>query len=279
MQISNFRSILCPVDFSELSAHALRYAAALARCGGAEVTVLYANSFEAPPYFTESRLEELQRQFREAKEEADRGLRGFVEGTLGEGASSIRTRVVEALPADAIRQLSTEMRADLVVMGTHGRSGFNRWMLGSVVERVLRDSQVPVLTVRGAALESIRHVLCPVNDTEISRRAWHVAVGIAACFDATVTALHVHEDHTPNPIGNLCAWIAPEERAHCEVRELVRRGEAAQEIVALAAEIPCDLLVLGSQHQRFFDSSILGTTTIRTVRHAPCPVLTVIGAG
>lgn len=66
-------------------------------------------------------------------------------------------------------------------------------------------------------------------------------------------------------------------RKHCNIRELVHKGEAAQEIIALASEMSCDLLMIGAEHRRFFDTSVLGATTVRTVRHAPCPALTVVG--
>jgi nucleotide-binding universal stress UspA family protein len=68
---------------------------------------------------------------------------------------------------------------------------------------------------------------------------------------------------------------ADEIGSHCTIRELTREGEAAEEIVSLAKETPCDLLVIGARHRRFFDSTVLGSTTARVVRHAPCPVLTV----
>ncbi len=269
-----FRTLLCPVDFSELSGHALRYAARLARCRGGKVVAAYANWFEAPPYFTEGRIEELKQEFRESLAEAERALRAFVESSLGNEAADVDTRVIEGLPADAIRRLTEEIHADAVVMGTHGRSGYNRWMLGSVAERVLRESPVPVLTVREPADRPIRHVLCPVSDTPASRNALKLAAELAGCFDATVTALHVQEPHAANPLKNLCAWIPAEERARCNIRELVRQGNAAEQIVAVAGEEPYDLIVLGAARRRFFNGLVLGTTTLRAVRHAPCPVLT-----
>jgi nucleotide-binding universal stress UspA family protein len=171
--------------------------------------------------------------------------------------------------------LATQLNADLIVMGTHGRTGFNRWMLGSVAERVLRESPVPVLTVRSAPREPIHQILCPVHDTELSRRALGVAAGIGACFDASLTVLHVHEPAGNKPVRDLCSWIPAEERARCAIRELVLHGDAGEEIVRLATEEPCDMVVLGASRRRFFEGMVLGTTTLRTVRHAPCPVLTV----
>jgi nucleotide-binding universal stress UspA family protein len=102
-------------------------------------------------------------------------------------------------------------------------------------------------------------------------------VDVAACFDAALTVLHVHESHGAAPIANLCGWIGAESRARCEIRELERHGDAAGEIVRMASEEPCDLLVLGAPRRRFFEGMVLGTTTIRAVRHAPCPVLSVPG--
>ena len=275
MQREGFRTLLCPVDFSELSGHALRYAARLASCRGGKVVAAYANWFEAPPYFTEGRIEELKREFRDSLAEAARTLALLVKSSLGGEASGVETRVVEGLPADAIRKLVDEVHADAVVMGTHGRSGYNRWILGSVAERVLRESPVPVLTVRGAAGQPVRHILCPVSDTQASHQALQVAAGIAECFHATLTALHVREPHAVNAVPNLCSWIPAEERARCEIRELVRHGDAAEQIVAVAGEEPYDLIVLGAARRRFFNGLVLGTTTLRAVRHAPCPVLTV----
>ena len=70
MDTPGFKTILCPVDFGELSAHALRHANLLAACGNARVIAIYTNWFEAPPYFTAGRVDELQKQYREAFVEA-----------------------------------------------------------------------------------------------------------------------------------------------------------------------------------------------------------------
>jgi nucleotide-binding universal stress UspA family protein len=277
MQTAGFSTILCPVDFSELSAQALRHAAALAKCGDARIVAAYANWFEAPPYFTEGRLAELESQFRESMGEAEHSLKDFVKSTLGDGAAAVDTRVVDGLPADAILDLTESTHAGLVVMGTHGRTGFNHWMLGSVTERILRESPVPLLTVRGAPTGPIRRILCPIDGTDISRHAFRLAAGLGACFGAVVTALYVSEGGSDQPPPDICDWIPAEERQRCRVRELVRHGDPAEEIIALASAEECDLIVLGAPRRRFFEGMVLGTTTLRAVRHAPCPVLTVSG--
>jgi nucleotide-binding universal stress UspA family protein len=279
MDTPGFKTILCPVDFGELSAHALRHANLLAACGNARVIAIYTNWFEAPPYFTAGRVDELQKQYREAFVEAERSLKAFVRSTLGENAGNIETRVVEAMPVDGIRELGATTDADLIVMGTHGRSGFNRWMLGSVTERILRESTVPLLTVRAAPRGPVRRILSPIDGTEASRNAFRLAAQLGACFNAEITAVYVHESGVAQPSADLCTWIPDEARKRCNIRELVRHGDPAQEIVALATEEAFDLLVIGAPHRRFFEGQVLGTTTLRAVRHAPCPVLTVSGPG
>jgi len=273
------KNILCPVDFSPLSALGLRYAGVLAQCGNAQLSVAYANTFAPPPYFTESKLRALEEQYRESFHEAEAALRRFVDANVqGELARRAGLFVEEGLPVDVIRRIAAQIRADLIVMGTHGRTGVNRWMLGSVAERVLRESAIPVLTVRGdtsAPAESPKKILCPVNDTPAAQQAIVVASQIGRCFDSSVTAVHVHERGDANRIEDLCAWIPPEARSHCAVTEMVREGDAETEIIGLAKALGADLLVIGVEHRRFFDATVLGSTAARVVRHAPCPVMTV----
>jgi len=264
------KTILVPVDFSDLSGLALQYASRLARCAEGRVIAVYANSFEPPPYFTASRLADFERQYRESFHEAETALRQFA----GPGPE---IRIVEALPADGIRQVAEEAGADLIVMGTHGRTGFNRIMLGSVAERVLRETSIPVLTVRGGASE-FQNILCPVNDTPPARAALEAATELARCFGGRVIALHVPEKDSERNIADLCNWLPQDARSHCTVREVSGGKDAAHEIVEMARGTACDLLAIGAQHRRFFDSTTLGSTTARVVRHSPCPVLTVPAA-
>jgi len=275
METPRFETILVPIDFSEPSAHALRLAASMAEhCRGGHLVAMYANWFEAPPYFTSGRLDELREEFRESLSSAENSLKLFAGSTLG-ASNGVQVRALEALPADGIRELALLKKPDLIVMGTHGRSGWNRWMLGSVAERVVRESPFPVLTVRSTPPASIRRVLCPVHDTELSRRALKMAVRIGDCFKANLTVLHVVEPSGSNPVSDLGSWIPTGQRGQCSVRDLVRHGDASEEIVRLANEEQFDLIVLGAPQRRFFEGMVLGTTAVRTVRHAHCPVLTV----
>jgi nucleotide-binding universal stress UspA family protein len=243
------------------------------------LVVAYAEHFTPPPYFTMNQIDELRRQLRESFQGARAALSRFVDEHIGtEAAAATGLRVVEGTPADGIRKVSQEVRADMIVLGTHGRGGVNRLMLGSVAERVLRESDIPVLTVRMDTASDVappKSILCPVNDTPAAREALSAAAHIARCFGGEVIAVHVREARAAQSIEDLCAWMPAEVRTSCAIRELTREGDAAEEIIALARDMHCDLLVVGARQRLFFDGTVLGSTTARVVRHAPCPVLTV----
>jgi len=279
-QVAVWKHILCPVDFSETSGLGLRYAGALARCSQSRLTVLYADRFEPPPYFTKSQIDQYAEQCRDCKAQAESRLHEFVDAEFGPNSIEIESQVDEGYAAESIIRISSKLNAGLIVMGTHGRSGLNRWTLGSVAERVLSDTQIPLLTVRPPMTPpppslAIRNVLCPVDDTPAARGALAYATALGQCFAARVTVLHVREKGGSHGIESLDTWIPGPDRAGSELRPQYREGEAAREVVAAASEPDCDLIVIGAHRRGFFGGKVLGTTTVRVVRHAPCPVLSV----
>ncbi len=137
--------ILVPVDFGEASAAAVTLAGTLADGCGARLTLLHAESADAPMYFTREQVDALAAQRRQHKEQARRYLAEF-----GHKHTDVPflAEIAMRTPMDAIAEAAVD--ADLVVLGTHGRTGPSLWWLGSVAERVLRDLTTPVLVVHGA---------------------------------------------------------------------------------------------------------------------------------
>jgi nucleotide-binding universal stress UspA family protein len=140
--------ILVAVDFGEASAAAVRLAGELARLFGATLTAVHAESLDAPPYFTVEQIEALEAGRQRARAAAARYLLEFVTAHTPVTAG---VRIEDGPAAEAILRASEG--ADLVVMGTHGYRGARRWWLGSVAERLVRTSKVPVLVTRAAAGE------------------------------------------------------------------------------------------------------------------------------
>ncbi len=286
MSISGLNTILCPVDFSELSALALKYASDFRKCSGGELLVMFANPFLPPPQLSATQMDQLMEAWRESKVATEGYLVSFVKEHLEPSSESLEALVVESTPVEAIVETARARNVDLIVMGTHGKGSETRMLLGSVAERVLRISECPVLTVRqkkGADPRTavIKNILVPVNFSVVSRMALVTAGRVAECFGATVSVLRIIEPveepcDESDEMTRLCAWIPAEVRKKCDIQEFVLKGESAEKVVSFAEEERTDLIVLGAQHRKFFDSTIVGTTTIRVVRHAPCPVFTLV---
>jgi nucleotide-binding universal stress UspA family protein len=137
---AQLRRILVAVDFGEASVRALELAAELSRRCGAALSVVHAEALDAPPYFTPAQLDVLEGEAAANRARATEFLRAFAHE---HSTAPFDVLVESRTPVDAILHASAGV--DLVVMGTHGRRGPSRWWLGSVAERVLRESRAPLL--------------------------------------------------------------------------------------------------------------------------------------
>jgi len=285
--ISNFapKHILCPVDFSEHSAAALQVAGVIAKTFGLEVVVLHVQRLEAPAYFTVPQTQALRTQLRRSVRAATKHASEFAHKCLPTLVAH-RVMVVEDDPVSAILKTQQEIGADLIAMGTHGRGGLARVRLGSIAESVLHQAEVPILTVGPhtklpPTVEAIRRVLCPVNYSPSSQTALDLAAALAAGTGAELIVAHIDETllgkSAQDSLQQLCDWIPATVRAHCAVKEVVKQGSAAEQIVEEAVKSHADLLVIGAQPRSLLGAVLLGSTTELVIRSASCPVLSVNG--
>ncbi len=176
---------------------------------------------------------------------------------------------------------------DLIVMGTHGRTGLERAFKGSVAETVVRHSTVPVWVLRRAKLR-VREVLAPVNFEDYSLAALEQAASVAVGLGARLTALHVVALSSPGArdaaaakgprhlldqaLGRLPARLTDA----CRPRRQLLFGDPAERI--LEASSQSDLLVLSAHRKGSLSQALLGTTAERVLRHSVVPVLAVPAA-
>lgn len=147
MAATAISKILVPVDFSPCSRAALDYAAELADQMKAEVDVLYVQ--EPSEYLGPASLVTLPQLSAAQSDEMRNDVRRELDGFMGEAKPRVRdVRVEPGLPGDVIPTVAKQGAFDLIVMGTHGRGGLSRLVVGSVAETVMRNAQVPVLTLR-----------------------------------------------------------------------------------------------------------------------------------
>jgi nucleotide-binding universal stress UspA family protein len=299
------RRILCPVDFSDYSRRAVDHAIAIARWYAATVTALHVFSpapvaafgprgavFE-PIVLTEADRDQLR---------AD--TKAFIEAERAPGVA-IEAVVREGNTAAEILDQARSMNADLLVIGTHGRSGFERLLLGSIAEKVLRKASCPVLTVPRRLSNALpagpvlyKRILCPVDFSDSSLRALKYALSIAQEADGRLIVLHVvaHEFENPADMATVVydagmtvsGFVQEREDAFrrrlqetvagatefCSVESMLTHGKPWREVLRIATERESDLIVMGVQGRGAADLWLLGSTTQHVVRAAACPVLT-----
>ncbi len=258
--------ILVPFDLSDLALDAWKQARLLAERFGATVEALYVEELlpAAELMFPRGGLD--------ARLRAD--IARLARARLGKGC---RLHIAEGDPAVVILRQARARRADLIVMGTHGRTGLERVWIGSVAETVSRLSSVPVLTLRGAP-RALRSLLAPVNFTPYSDHGFLFAAGVAAALGAELTALHVSVDprRCPNAdfrLLNLIARLPEKVRAAVRPRAETVKGRPIEEILAAAKRH--DLLIMTAHRKSLLENLVLGMTAERVLRHSPIPVLTV----
>jgi nucleotide-binding universal stress UspA family protein len=296
-----FNRILCPVDFSESSTRALAHAAALARWYAAQLTVLHVVPTFDPMQVQAELGVPVQIVNPMTREEVVGSMRPFLEQA---GVSPDAHLVAEAGDASTtIVDQALTMRADLIVIGTHGRRGFKRLLLGSVTETVLHEAPCPVLTVSphtAAATSDVvtfKRILCPIDFSPSALQALGFALDLARQADGRVTLLHVFEwlpEDEPRSSAHfnvpefrgymvndarerLRSLVTEESRAWCEIDDVIVSGRAHREILREAEARSADLVVMGSQGRGGVGLALFGSTTHQVVRRAACPVLTVRG--
>jgi nucleotide-binding universal stress UspA family protein len=293
------KRILCPVDFSGHSRLALDYATALARWYDAEVFALHAYAVAMVPATIGAMPAMTSVGVPLTREEIEHDLAQFVRPVK---AAHVKTTasVSTGSPARTILEAADRLSANIIVMGTHGASGFERLVLGSVTEKVLRKATCPVLVVPrqadapGGAGVLFRRILCAVDFSPCSTRAISYALSLAEESGGSLAFVHVVEGLDHEPLANahfnvpeyrqqlvddarrrLAALVPSETRTWCECREIVRTGKAYREILEAARTADADLIVLGVRGRHAVDLALFGSTTNHVVRSAECPVLTV----
>ena len=303
--------ILCPVDFSPFSRHALAHGAQLARWFSATLTVVYAYPPPAaPPSVVFGGLGAIPpREPFPALSVSPERTHDDVLAAVTAFAATIDTTgtrlQVHAREGGAVRTILDEAKslpADLIVLGTHGHSGFDRWVLGSVTEKLLRKASCPVLTVPPPvaepgveALHLFKRILCPIDFSDSSMKALDYALSLAKEADAELLVMHViegladlpHWQQPTNPsileylqlsernaLARLREAIPKDASSWSTPKELLMTGKPYEEILRVARDEDVQLIVMGVYGRNPVDLLFFGSTTNHVVRAATCPVLT-----
>ena len=298
-RLTRIAHVLCPIDLSEPSRHALEHAVAVTAWYEAQLTVLHVFSASLPliPADALAAAPELADPI-----EPDKMLdevRRFCVPSL-----STLTRPAEFLVKDGnvpheIVAEAKQFAVDLIVMGTHARKGIQRLLLGSVTERMLRTAHLPVLAVPPAertAPITYERILCPIEFHESEPRALEYVLSMVLPFmkgvsprskkpGARLILLHVVENlfeqlpeyfsvHEREAMERLKRAVPADARDWCRPEPRVTAGRADTEILRVAAELGSDLIVMAVHGKGAINRRLYRSTTSRVVRGATCPVLT-----
>jgi nucleotide-binding universal stress UspA family protein len=281
------QKILCPVDFYPASERAVDYAVTLAKNYEARLTLLHVVAPIIPTaYGVRVDLKSLVEALRE---ESTRKLQ-----QLSKKAESANVPVEYVVRTGDIHQeiqrVVRSAKIDFVVMGTHGRRGIERWVLGSVAEQLLRSIKVPLLTIGRTrkpetAPPAIRRILVTTDFSEGTSEAAAFAFSIAQECQAQISILHVigeigadtsekYRDILIKKMGDQLDKLIPDEaRVWCDVKTRVEAGLPFKVILKALEKENVDLLAMNVHGKRRLDQSLLDSTAERVVRAAPCPVL------
>lgn len=300
--MTTINRILYATDLSSTSEPAWDETRRLGRLFNAEILLLHVVApplvFPVEGYFPPELYQEL---LRNAGRDAEKGLDRLLGAVPGSGLK-VRLRLEEGgPPASRILEVATQEAADLLVVGTHSRTGLPRAMLGSIADRMVRQATCPVLTVRPrpemAPRRAISRICYATDFSPTARAAWPWVVAIASAAGAEVDLVHVTfepviDHHMPaEAIGPMAQFLRdqgrieverflerstlPRERIHVHLSP----GVPGEQIVHRALERAADLIVMGTHGWSGIVRWMLGSVAQYVIQAAPCPVLTIAPAG
>jgi nucleotide-binding universal stress UspA family protein len=280
------KTILCPVDFFPAADAAANYAAALAANYGAGLHLLHVIT-PAPVTAYEYALDSAQimkTMEANAEEEMVR-LAAKVKETGIEVDYEIRVGDVY----EEIKQSIEAVKPQIIVMGTHGRRGVERWFMGSTTEKLMRHSPVPLIAISAsgekAGVPRFRRILVTTDFSEGTSDALNYAFSVAQENESQITLLHIVHDVAADVSGKyresllqgvhkqLDDLVPPEATTWCDVKTQVEIGVPYRIILRILEDERVDLLVMNIHGKGMLDRALLGSTAERVVRVAPCPVM------
>jgi nucleotide-binding universal stress UspA family protein len=284
-----FRNILFATDFSPAAAQAVPYVKKIAKHYNADLVTLYVR----PPVVNAM----MEPATWPIDVEAAKAQDDFCRKELLDTFAGIRTKVlIEEGSIEACLKAAMETNdTDLVVIGTRGRTGVPKLLLGSVAEEIFRTVACPVLTVgpratlAGGTTGPIREILYATDFSPESRHAADYAVSLAQEFQSRLILLHVipkqkagdlvsATDLTTSSEQLLRKIVSPEAGIWCKPEYFVVQGDPAEQIVEFAKLREPDLVVLGVRQEKGVPGAATHlpiATAHKIVSHAPCPVLTI----
>ena len=291
----SIKRILLATDFSACAERAMEYASSLAALWKADLcamTVLELYPGMVPEYTVNKMY--LDHVRGDATQRLDR-----IQAYLKRKEQAITTRIETGIPSQAIQTVAESSAADLLVVGTHGRTGLDHVLIGSTAERVVRMAPCPVLAVKAdksgghaEAIGAIKRIVVPIDLSSCSLDALEYAAQFAKHIGASVTILHAMEPVAYGldfSLSHAKEW--KRQREYLEERltilsacltsfgiktdHALKPGMPADSIASYVTQHRYDVMIMGTHGRRGISHILVGSIAGAMLRHASCPVLTV----
>jgi nucleotide-binding universal stress UspA family protein len=280
--MDQYKCILCPVDFSEFSELALRYSVAFAEQNHSRLIVLHSIPVSIvlagmPPFPVIN--EPVWKG--DVRRLLDKAIAPYAGGQL-----KVDTKIESGDAAAQILITARDENVDLIVMGTHGTSGYEALFMGSVTNKILHKAKLPVLTVckpsravlTGDPSEPllIGKILCAIDPKHVNLSVLRSALSLARLNKSTLYVLTVEQTKVSKTIiSDLMELLQPGNEKLCRVEFVHSKGDAVEEILKAMEYFEVDLAVMGHHNKGIRPFEALGSVTLRVIPRSKCAVLVV----
>lgn len=279
MKKEDIKKILVPVDFTETSEIAVDEAISLAIEFEAALHLIHIVDNRESVSFVDRELELALSSMYDFEKEAQAKLSGIVEEIDFKYGIKPLFKTAIGLTHTEILQYADEQKFDLIVMGTHGASGYKEYLIGSTAQRVVSNANIPVLTLQlGKTTIGFKNILIPIDNSPHSREKVNLALVVADLFNAKIHILGLIDSKQEIELNKfktkLKAIEAVIEKDELPFSTTVVEGDSlAEEAMAYAVENRCDLIVINTGHESKMGGSFLGAFVQHIVNHSKIPVL------
>lgn len=290
------KSILVATDFSEYSKVALDICLGTCKCMKTKLYVLH--TIEKFPHDYRHLLSGTAHADMKQKLEAEAmsKIKAMIPAELLESGDVIPI-VRFGKPFLEIIQIVKEKKVDLLAIGTHGRAGMDRVILGSVAERIVRKAGCPVMVIRGRKYVGFKRIIVPIDFSDCSRKALEYAIATAKAHNSKLTILHVYEESFIEPYVNAAnseeeageimkeiefvneikydEFLKTVDLSGVEYEKLLKKGVPETDIVEIAMEQQANLIVMGTHGRSGIKHILIGSTSEEVVRAVHCDIIIV----
>jgi len=280
------KKILVPIDFSDTSLKALDYAADMVKRSGASITLIHNTASMivniSPGEYYAPQVYNLAGHEKEVREKAKKHLEKIAKKLEREFGIKITAATTSGWVREQILQTADKIKADLIIMGTHGVKGFREFLVGSNTFRVVNESKCPVLSVQHYSKNTqFKNILLPFRDKPHSREKVDFGIRIAELYEAKLHILGI--DTAQSKLSYKKILLEAEQiKQIAEKREITSnikifsKGYTSDLILSQAKKIKADLIIIMSDLDRSRISQlIMGPICQQIVNHSPIPVLSI----